>query len=120
MEIKQSFIISPLPMNLNKYRNAHFQVINKHKILFEAITQQAVINNNIKPMKWANITFTFWFKDKRRHDPDNYALCAKFIFDGIVKAGILEDDNFDYVREFKVRQGGINNEPYILVEMESE
>lgn len=80
----------------------------------------AIEENNIKPMKYAKITMKFWFRDKRRHDPDNYAVCAKFIFDGIVKAGILKDDTFEEIHSFTVMQGGINKQPYILVEMEGE
>ena len=38
-----------------------------------------------------NITLRWTEKNKRR-DPDNIRAGAKFIFDGLVQAGVLEDD----------------------------
>jgi crossover junction endodeoxyribonuclease RusA len=48
-----------------------------------------------KPISKAEVTLTYFFKTKRRHDPDNYA--GKFILDGLVEGGILADDSFDNV-----------------------
>jgi crossover junction endodeoxyribonuclease RusA len=118
--MKQSFIVSPMPMNLNKYRNAHHFQKNNEKKLWEAKTKLALEEYNIKPMKYAKITMKFWFRDKRRHDPDNYSVCAKSIFDGMVKAGILKNDTFEEIHSFTVMQGGISKEPYILIELEGE
>jgi len=38
-----------------------------------------------------SITFT-WIRKDRRADPDNVSFAAKFILDGMVRAGILKDD----------------------------
>lgn len=48
-----------------------------------------------KPYKKAIVTITYTFNDNRRRDPDNYS--GKFILDGLVKAGIIEDDSFDNI-----------------------
>lgn len=48
-----------------------------------------------KTVEKCKIIFTAYYKDKRRHDPDNL-LCKNFI-DGIVKAGIIKDDNSEVV-----------------------
>ena len=37
------------------------------------------------------VEIRYYFKDKRVRDRDNYV--PKFILDGLVKAGIIEDDN---------------------------
>jgi len=42
-----------------------------------------------------DIAITAYYKDKRRHDSDNVA--SKLYIDGLVKAGILEDDDTRYV-----------------------
>lgn len=47
-----------------------------------------------------------WHEAQRRRDPDNVAAGAKFIFDGLVKAGVLRGDGWNQVisilHEFRV------------------
>ncbi len=38
-----------------------------------------------------DIVFT-WYREDRRTDPDNIGFAAKFVLDGMVKAGVLRDD----------------------------
>lgn len=45
------------------------------------------------PPSFAEVTLTFYFKDRRRHDADNY---QKMILDGLVSAGVIQDDDFDH------------------------
>ena len=47
------------------------------------------------PLARAKVTLHYFFKDKRRRDPDNYS--GKFILDGLVKAGILQVDSFSVI-----------------------
>ena len=48
-----------------------------------------------KPIDKSIVTITYFFKDKRRRDPDNYA--GKMVMDGLTAAGIITDDSFDHV-----------------------
>lgn len=114
----QTLRIEGIPMNLNTYRNAHFHLLNKEKHLWEQAVGVAVKQQGIQPLVRCKVTMEFYFKDKRRHDPDNYACCAKFILDGMVKAGILTDDNFEVIEMLSVKQGGISKKPYLLIEIE--
>jgi len=41
-----------------------------------------------------------WYEENRRRDKDNIAFAKKFIFDGLVKAGVLKGDGWDYVAGF--------------------
>lgn len=118
--MKQTLRINGMPMNLNKYRNAHYHTLNKEKQIWELVVRNECHLQGIKPMQEVDITVHFYFKDKRRHDADNYACCCKFIFDGLVKASVIPDDSFDYIRSLKVVHGGYDKQPYILVEMEGE
>lgn len=43
------------------------------------------------------VTITWYAKDKRR-DPDNVMAGQKFIFDGLVKSGIIPNDTWRYVK----------------------
>ena len=38
-----------------------------------------------------------WFEANRRRDPDNVMFAAKFILDGLVRAGVLENDTQRHV-----------------------
>lgn len=49
-----------------------------------------------KPFKTSEITICYYFKDRRRHDPDNYS--GKFILDALVREGVIEDDSFKNVK----------------------
>jgi Holliday junction resolvase RusA-like endonuclease len=95
----------------------HFQNIAKEKLEWERIVGWCVKEQKIEPVEKANITYEFWFKDKKRRDPDNYAASAKMLQDGLVKAGILPDDNFNHVPELTIKQGGISKQPYILIHL---
>ena len=44
------------------------------------------------PIQHSTVRLTYYFPTRARHDPDNYA--GKMILDGLVAAGILEDDSF--------------------------
>lgn len=48
-----------------------------------------------QPFERGTVTLTYYFGDKRRHDPDNYA--GKMILDGLVAARIIKDDSFDNI-----------------------
>lgn len=116
--MRQIFRVDNMPPNLNVYRNMHYRDLDKEKKMWERIVKVLVKQQKIKPVTKINQTYEFWFKDKREHDPDNYACCAKFINDGLVSAGVLQRDNFDHIETFTVKQGGISKLPYILIHLE--
>jgi len=47
-----------------------------------------------------------WYRKNRRRDPDNIAAAVKFIWDGLVEAGVIENDgwkqNGGWKNSFKV------------------
>tara|TARA_R110002012_G_scaffold270143_1_gene454516 strand:+ start:25 stop:432 length:408 start_codon:yes stop_codon:yes gene_type:complete len=55
------------------------------------------------PLKKVNADVTFIFKEQRRRDLDNWIGRLKGYWDGIVKAGIIEDDNIDIVTSISVK-----------------
>lgn len=110
--------IDGIPPNLNKYRNMYFHQLNTEKKAWQKLVASAVISQNIKPVKRIKQTYEFYFKTQCRHDPDNYAACAKFLNDGLVHAGILVDDDFDHIESLTIKQGGFSKDPYILIKLE--
>ncbi len=60
------------------------------------------------------VKITYYFKDKIKRDPDNYS--GKFINDGLVAAGIIEDDSFQHIDLEIV--GGLDKEsPRVEIEV---
>lgn len=47
-------------------------------------------------LKKCNFTFTWFVKDKRK-DPDNIHHAIKYIFDGLVQAGVLYGDTQEWI-----------------------
>lgn len=116
--MNQTIRINNMPPNLNEYRNMHYYKLDSEKKHWEQTIRFIVKEQKIAPVTKIRQTYEFWFKDKREHDPDNYACCAKFINDGLVSAGIIPRDNFDHIEQLTVRQGGVSKQPYILIHME--
>lgn len=48
-----------------------------------------------KPYEMALVRIDYFFKDKRRHDPDNYA--GKMLLDGLTAGGVIADDDFCHI-----------------------
>ena len=55
------------------------------------------------PMKAVTASVTYVFKETRRRDLDNWIGRLKGYWDGIVKAGIIEDDNIDIITSINVK-----------------
>lgn len=54
-----------------------------------------------KPVITKPCYITFYWKVSGRHDYDNVRFACKYVLDGMVKAGILENDNPKWVLGFK-------------------
>ena len=67
------------------------------------------------PLARAKVTLHYYFKDKRRHDPDNYS--GKFILDGLVNAGILVDDSFQVIDLELKADIDPNKQGYTIIEV---
>ena len=91
-----NYIIKAIPPSNNKYigRNMRweYQDVKKQwaKIVYFTCRPRPP-----KPLKKAEVSITYYFKDKIRRDPDNYS--GKMLLDGLVRAGIIEDDSFSNI-----------------------
>ena len=105
-------------LNKNVERNAHFQVLNKAKQMFSDNFIGQVGTNN-KPCKNPVVFFlTIYKKTKRSCDIGNYSIVEKFAADALVKANILEDDNYNHVQGIFYFWGGFAEEDYCLFEVQ--
>ena len=88
--------IPEIPPSLNKILRMHHHERHAENQKWQALV--AYFDNRKKrgePLKRAQVTITYYFPDARRRDSDNYA--GKFLLDGLVNAGIIEDDSFNHV-----------------------
>jgi hypothetical protein len=94
-------------LNLNNYRNTHYQTLNNVKKKFkEVITSEVNTLNFInEPIK---ITYVVYPPTKRLFDMDNMAILSKFTGDAIVELGRLEDDNYNWVPEVSFKFGSVD------------
>lgn len=90
------YSIKAVPPSNNKFigKNQRWQYQSDKK-QWARIIQLFCVPRPKEPLKKSNITIIYYFKDKRRRDPDNYS--GKFILDGLVRSGIIKDDSFDCI-----------------------
>jgi len=60
------------------------------KIASEAINAEEITT---LPWKFVQVTPTFYCKDKRRRDEDNFQSMLKATYDGLVDSGLCDDDD---------------------------
>ena len=81
--------IPGIPPSLNQWSRMHWAKAARLKKQWEQDVYFASYNTKPKQsIRYAKVTITFYFKDRRRRDMDNYT--PKFLMDGLVKAGIIE------------------------------
>jgi crossover junction endodeoxyribonuclease RusA len=101
-------IIPGIPPTLNELKRLHHQVWAREKKRWGEIVYWEVMKQRIRPSQpfsKAVVTLNYYFKSKRRTDPDNNT--GKFLLDGLVESGILVDDSFDHI-ELNIRKGGVD------------
>lgn len=97
---KKQFIL-----NLNRYRNAHFQTLNKAKVEFERVVTPLL--KNVPKLTIITMEYVYYHGKGQRPDTNNVCTVAdKFFADTLVSAGILPDDGPDQVIDTRFKPGG--------------
>lgn len=113
------FEIPLVAPSLNQwYAGGHWgsrsKVVNEWHLAIHLLVKQL----KIKPIKKFPVIITSisYFKTNRRRDSSNYITANKLAEDGLVKAGILPDDSFNFVNESRVMApvGGCKKEKTII------
>lgn len=89
-------IINEIPPSNNKFigRNARWQY-QEEKQKWHWLIKNAIKDKPTEPYEKAVVEITYFFKDQRRRDPDNYS--GKMLLDPLVREGILQDDSFNNI-----------------------
>jgi hypothetical protein len=86
------------PLNLNTYRNAHYQVLNNAKKNFKEILYAEYPELfKIRAQK-VEVSYNIIPHNRIKFDTMNViSIVDKFFLDAIVEAGCIPDDNYHYV-----------------------
>ncbi|MBF0233480.1 MAG: hypothetical protein HQK65_10645 [Desulfamplus sp.] len=106
-------------LNMNTYRNLHFQANNKAKYgLLTAIKLNGKIQGTLSTPPYEFI-YTIYRRDKKRADLMNIgSIVDKFTSDALVNLGYITDDNTDIIKRVTVIDGGIDkNNPRATLEI---
>lgn len=101
-------------LNLNDYRNAHYQKLNNAKITFVDVTKRKLLE--LPKMQAAEIHYKLFLKGGgKKGDVANFCCIAdKFFCDALVEANRLPEDNYEHIPEVRYKFGGIDvNNPRI-------
>ena len=113
-------IKSPLHPSINTWFIMKRPQMNQLKQMWSDFTEWIVEKHgfcNLHIQK-ANITFTYYFKTKARHDADN--LSPKFVMDGFSHCGLIEDDDFSHIETLTINTGGwCKEDPRMVVTIET-
>jgi hypothetical protein len=111
---KKSFTI-----NLNVYRNAHFQVLDKAKKEFKRVVKPLL--KSVPRLEQCSLEYTYYHGKGKESDTNNVcAVADKFFCDTLVSAGVLLDDGPKYVRVTTFLPGGRDrDDPRIEVTIRS-
>ena len=96
-------------MDLNNYINA--ERTNRFKAAKIKKEQTAIVAHEMKMAMMDGLEFSqedfpldfefHWFVKNKRKDKDNIVFAKKFIFDGMIASGIIENDGWKEIGSFK-------------------
>ena len=107
-------------LNLNQYRNWHYHVNNKLKVLFKEILHNYnPLMNSQNHNDEISINYVYYAPDKRNRDLMNViAVVDKYFQDALVVANLIKDDNTSIIKKIQIKYGGVDKEnPRIEAEL---
>lgn len=100
-------------LNLNVYRNTHYQILNQAKAIFTKEILDSLMSSVPKPfIKFTNpveVNYTLFTGNARLLDTNNVlSIIDKFALDALVEIGILKNDTYKEVVRTINQFGGID------------
>ncbi len=92
-------------INLNPYRNSHYQVLNRAKDEYKRMMHNEIAD--LPKMERVSLNYEVYVGDNRIHDGMNIvSITSKFFLDALVAYGKLKDDNMKIVCHEEWNYGG--------------
>lgn len=116
----QKLVIRAQMPNLNDVIAAskrHWSYYSKEKKRWTEVAALEAKAQGLTPMRLPVWVRTTYYLKTRRSDPDNLRVAIKFILDGLVQAGILEDDSQRWIIGFQDLFELDRNDPRIVVQL---
>lgn len=96
-------------LNLNAYRNAHYQVLNKAKHVYKDLMTEQI--QTLPKFNEVNIEYILYPRTKRDIDVSNVCcIVDKFFSDALVELNHLPDDNYHFLHWIKYSFGEIDKD----------
>ena len=103
-------------INLNQYRNWHYQVSNQIKSKYQDIASSQLKNHQFKKYKKISLDFIIYYGSKRKSDRSNFlSIHEKFFCDALVKMQVIEDDNDLFIESSHYYSGYDKNDPRVEI-----
>lgn len=102
-------------LNLNNYRNAHYQTLNKAKVNFKYLVTKEI---SLLPVfkEISSIEYILYRDSKRHCDVANVcSIVDKFFCDALVEAKKLPDDNYEFLKRISYQWGGIADTAFVEI-----
>jgi hypothetical protein len=98
-------------LNLNQYRNAHHQILNNAKVNFNKLAKRLIRASGVPRLERCVLEYVLYPGTRQLCDVNNVCSIAdKFFSDALVSAGILADDNYNFIADTRFRFGAIDRE----------
>lgn len=98
-------------LNLNNFRNLHYRLLNNAKQGYTDLVMAIVPRIKLPHEQKIILVYVYYAPSKRKCDVANIcSIVDKFTCDGLVKAGVIKDDNTDYVAEVRYIWGGVDRD----------
>lgn len=102
-------------LNLNVYRNSHYQILNNAKKTLKEILASNLMDLGIKDLGDLKppfcFTYTLYPPTRRLVDLGNVlSIVQKFCDDALIDLGLIEDDNYQILRKVIYEFGWIDKE----------
>jgi len=103
-------------INLNQYRNWHYQVSNNIKKAYKELVEPQIDGCSYTKVK---LKFTLYPGSRRRIDRSNVlSVHEKFFCDAFVESGCLEDDNDNFLESTHYYSGELDRDnPRVDIEI---
>lgn len=105
-------------INMNWYRNAHYQVSNKVKGEYHKLITAKLGQIKEKITKGYEIHYRYYYKSVVSDLTNVTSVIDKFLNDSLQELGIVENDNVKYLRKIVCEVGGQDKEnPRLEIEI---
>lgn len=112
-------VVNDIPPSNNEYMgNSHnFNKYRQQKERWHWLIKAALCKAERpkKPLMKAIVKITYFFKDNRRRDLDNFS--GKFLLDPLVAEGIIVDDSFCYIKKLELEAFVDKENPRTVIEI---